>query len=142
MSTPCIFCSIVSGQLPASKVYETDRAVAFLDIRPINSGHVLVLPKTHYATLKEVPADLAQHLLDVVVRVEKALWNVPGLACEGTNILQNNGPAAGQDVFHVHFHVVPRHTGDGFKFRYQAQRPERAQLDALAAEIAAAVAES
>ena len=104
-----------------------------MDINPINRGHVLVMPKTCYSSLKEVPQELALQLMSVVIQIEKALWKVDGLQCEGTNILQNNGKSAWQDVFHVHFHIIPRFAGDNFKIKFQAQKPAREELDEISA---------
>ena len=89
----CIFCKIIQGEVPASKVYEDEEVIAFMDLFPIHEGHVLVVPKQHYATLREVPLGLAEKLTKVVVQLERSIWE-SGLTCEGTNILQNNGKAA------------------------------------------------
>lgn len=128
----CIFCKIIQGKVPSSKVYEDDEVIAFMDLFPIHEGHVLVVPKQHFATLRELPLELAEKLMKVVVKVERGIW-ASGLICEGTNILQNNGEAAGQDVHHVHFHVVPRDHNDGFRYKYTALKPDRAALDKTAA---------
>lgn len=82
-----------------------------MDINPINPGHVLVMPRQHYAQLREVPTEVGQALFSAVTQIEKVLWNLPDIQCEGTNVIQNNGRAAWQDVFHVHFHVIPRIKG-------------------------------
>ncbi|WP_367391870.1 HIT family protein [Lewinella sp. LCG006] len=115
----CIFCKIVAGQLPAHRVYEDEDVLAFMDINPINHGHVLIIPKVHYAELRSIPLATSTAVWEVVKKVEQAIWQTPGLSCEGTNILQNNGAAAGQDVFHAHFHVIPRLSGDGSRFRFK-----------------------
>ncbi|HMX38920.1 MAG TPA: HIT domain-containing protein [Saprospiraceae bacterium] len=127
----CVFCKIISGELAASKVYEDDEVVAFMDLFPIHEGHVLVVPKQHFGTLREMPLPLAEKLLRTVVLIERSVWD-SGLCCEGTNILQNNGEAAGQDVHHVHFHVVPRDEKDGFRYKYTALKPTREELDQAA----------
>lgn len=135
MNDSCIFCKIIRGELPASVVAETDTVLAIMDIHPINAGHVLVMPKTCFQHLRQMPEDVASEVFAVVKKVEQALWNTPGIACEGTNIIQNNAKAAGQDVFHVHFHVVPRTTGDGFRFVLPSRKYSRAELGAHAAAI-------
>lgn len=134
-SNTCVFCRIINRELPASIVYEDEAVLAIMDINPINAGHVLVMPKQCCETLRELPDTLAQQVFAVVKKVDQALWKTEGIACEGTNILQNNGRSAWQDVFHVHFHVIPRFAGDGFKIKYQAGRPDRETLDGLAAAI-------
>jgi histidine triad (HIT) family protein len=135
MESKCIFCSIIKGELPASIVFEDDQILAIMDIQPINTGHVLVMPKTCYQLLHHLPASLAQKLFDTVAVVEKALWETEDIVCEGTNILQNNGRSAWQEVNHVHFHIIPRFSGDNFKIKFQAKRPERAELDILSQKI-------
>lgn len=135
MEDACVFCRIVSGELPASKVYENDEVLAVMDIQPINLGHVLVMPKQCYQHINQMPNDLSHKVFDVVLAVEKALWQTEGVTCQGTNILQNNGEAAWQEVFHVHFHVIPRFETDSFNIRYHASRPSRTALDDLAGRI-------
>lgn len=131
----CVFCKIIEGALPSSVVCETADAIAIMDIQPIAQGHVLVMPKQHFATLREVPQALAHSLFDLALQIEKSLWETEGIACEGTNILQNNGRSAWQDVHHVHFHVIPRFAGDNFRIKYQPGKPTRAELDAVAGRI-------
>jgi histidine triad (HIT) family protein len=135
MENKCIFCSIVKGELPASIVYEDDDLLAIMDIQPINPGHVLVMPKSCYQRLHQVPENLTQKLFTVVARIEKALWETEGIVCEGTNILQNNGRSAWQEVNHVHFHIIPRFSGDGFKIKYQSKHPERQELEKISKKI-------
>ncbi|MFC7204863.1 HIT family protein [Haloferax namakaokahaiae] len=107
----CIFCAIASGDIPGRIVHETEHTLAFLDVNPLAPGHTLVIPKDHYARLDEVPADLSEELFgavsDLVPRVEDAV------DADATNVGINNGPAAGQEVDHVHVHIVPRFEGDG-----------------------------
>lgn len=137
MEKDCVFCKIIDGKLPASVVYSDEDVLAIMDIQPINIGHVLVMPKQCYKTLQEVPAALSQKLFEVVTRIEKSLWDIAGITCEGTNILQNNGSSAWQEVHHVHFHIIPRFAGDGFKIKYQAKHPAREELDEMAKNITA-----
>lgn len=109
----CIFCKIVRGELPATKVYEDKDTLAFLDINPVNIGHVLVIPKGHHANIFEIPE---KDLLDVVRTVKKVSHAVKkGLQADGINVTINNEPAAGQVVFHLHIHIIPRTVNDGFK---------------------------
>jgi len=109
----CIFCKIVAGEIPSHKVYEDGRVLAFLDIRPVHPGHTLVIPKQHYLNMEEIPAEELAALMAVVKAVGKLLKDKLGIA--GYNIGENNDPVAGREVPHLHFHVMPRRAGDGFK---------------------------
>ncbi len=142
MDTNCIFCKISKKEIPASVVFENENILAFMDIRPINEGHVLVMPKTCHQFLHQLPTELAQELFSVVTEIEKSLWHTEGIRCEGTNILQNNGRSAWQEVNHVHFHIIPRFTGDDFKIKYEAKRPTRDALNQLADKIKMQLQES
>jgi len=106
----CLFCKIVGGQIPASKVLETGHAVAFLDIAPVNKGHVLLVPKAHHATLADLPDDLAAATATLVPRLARAIRAATG--ADGLNLIVNNGQAAGQTVGHGHWHLIPRFVGD------------------------------
>ncbi len=136
----CIFCKIIHGEIPASKVYEDEQVLAFMDIRPVNEGHLLVIPKEHHTLLRNLPLELADHLFRVAVRIERALWQA-GVACEGTNLLQNNGASAWQEVYHVHVHIIPRLSGDHqrIKLSLSPLKSEREELDEIAARIADAI---
>ncbi len=109
----CLFCKILAEEVPSARVLENADFVAFLDIAPAKPGHVLVVPKTHCESLLDFPADLGNALLRTLQQVGFA--QMQALGAEGFNVLQNNFPAAGQEVFHVHWHVVPRFAGDGLK---------------------------
>ena len=127
----CIFCALSSGDLPSFKIYEDDVVIACLDVNPFAAGHVLVMPKVHAATLLETPDDV---LKEVIVRVKKIAEHVcKTLGCDGFNILQNNGAAAGQTVRHLHFHIVPRRTGDALSF--ENHEGDQEALKALAAKL-------
>jgi len=106
MSSSCIFCRIVSGELPVCKVLETPDVLAFMDINPVIKGHVLVIPKPHHNPITDVPDELLGRTLAAVKRVVDA--QVRGLGADGVNVTQANGEIAGQIVPHVHFHVIPR----------------------------------
>ena len=103
----CIFCRIAAGELPAVRVLETAGVLAFLDIAPVNYGHTLVIPKTHYPNLLELPDALWMEMGQVCRRVAQALRGT--LSAQGFNIGMNNFEAAGQAVFHAHLHVIPRY---------------------------------
>ena len=132
MKNDCIFCAIAAGEIPSFKVYEDDLALAYLDINPFSEGHALVIPKAHSAGLLDTGDDV---LAAVLARVKKVAARLKeALPCDGFNILQNNGPAAGQTVPHLHFHIVPRlgsaaadisfanHTGDMEHLKALAER--------------------
>lgn len=137
MSEPCIFCRIIAGELPATFLHQDDRCVAFLDIQPINPGHLLVVPRAHAVGLAELDPDDAARLAQVARELAADL-RTSGLACEGVNLFLADGEAAGQEVFHAHLHVIPRFAGDGFKLRFGPhyhQRPSREALEAAAQKI-------
>ena len=106
----CIFCQIVAGDIPSHKVYENDDTLAFLDAHPVNPGHTLVVPKVHHRNILDMPEDVMRPLMQTLKRVAHAIKASVG--AEGISIRMNNEPAGGQDVFHAHFHVIPRHEED------------------------------
>ncbi len=135
----CVFCAIVAGQAPASRIYEDDLVLAFLDIQPVNPGHTLVIPKAHYPSLAALDPEAGAPLFRVAQRIAAAL-RASGLPSEGVNFFLADGEAAFQDVFHVHLHVIPRFKGDAFKISADwSQRPARAELDKVAAQISVQV---
>jgi histidine triad (HIT) family protein len=137
----CVFCAILAGRLPASRVYRDDLCTAFLDMQPINPGHTLVVPNAHAASLAELDLETGAHMFRVAQRLAGAVRR-SGVRCEGLNLLLADGAPAGQDVFHVHLHVVPRFEQDGFGFRFSRaydQQPDRAELDKIADHIRAVV---
>jgi histidine triad (HIT) family protein len=135
--TSCIFCEIAQGRAPASIVYADDSVLAFMDIQPVNPGHVLVVPRSHTRHLADLTGDTAVRLFQAGVQLASAVRR-SGVRCEGVNLFLADGEAAGQVVPHVHLHVVPRFRGDGFGLRFgpsYGDRPERAALDAVAGRI-------
>jgi histidine triad (HIT) family protein len=112
----CIFCKIISGKIPSAKIYEDEHSLSFLDINPANKGHCLVVPKKHSIDLVGTDDATLGHLLQVSKKVAKAV----SLAteCSGYNLHISNGKDAGQEVFHLHLHIVPRFLGDGIEFQY------------------------
>ena len=118
----CIFCKIVAGEIPSFKVYEDERIVAFLDIRPVNPGHTLIVPKTHSKNIFDIVAEDWTAIADVArilaIAIEKAV------SADGINIAMNNRPDAGQLVDHAHVHLIPRKKGDGLKLWPQHPYPE------------------
>lgn len=107
----CIFCKIAAGEIPCSKVFEDDATLAFMDIAPLNKGHVLVIPKNHFGNILEIDEETYGRLFSVICRIAKAVG--AGISPDGMNVLQLNGKAANQVVPHLHIHIVPRWTGDG-----------------------------
>lgn len=117
--------------------YEDALVVCVMDVRPVNRGHLLVIPKRHAASLAELSEETGAELFRVAMRMQRAI-RASGLPCDGINFLLADGESAGQDVFHVHLHVVPRHAGDGFAITSTATTPSRVELDQAAAAIRAA----
>jgi histidine triad (HIT) family protein len=135
---PCIFCAIASGTAPASMVYADDIVLVFMDRGAINTGHLLVVPRRHVASLSDLDDETGARLFNVAVRMGRAIRR-SGIKCEGINLLLADGEAAFQEVFHVHLHVIPRFKGDGFRIDAGwTVRPGREELDAAAALIRAA----
>lgn len=117
----CIFCRLVSGDIPSAKVYEDARAIAFMDLGQVNPGHVLVATRRHAATLLDITAEEAAAVMQTAQRVARAVQAVfdpPGLT-----LLQANGREGDQTVFHFHLHVVPRHGGDGIALSWPRKEP-------------------
>lgn len=135
--TDCIFCQVVAGQAPASVVHRDALCAAFMDLQPVNPGHLLVAPLVHAADLAALDADTGAHLMRVAQRLAAAVRQ-SGVRCEGVDLLLADGEAAGQEVFHVHLHVIPRFHGDGFGFHFgphYGSLPPRAELDQTAADL-------
>jgi histidine triad (HIT) family protein len=114
----CTFCEIVAGRLPSHRVAEDEHTVAFLDIAPANPGHTLVVPRAHAANVWDIPASTYGHVARMVHEVAARLS--AALAPDGLNIVQSNGAAAWQDVFHLHVHLVPRSHGDDLRLMWEA----------------------
>ena len=130
----CIFCQIVSGQIPSSKVYEDEEVLAFLDITQVTKGHTLVIPKHHYRNMLEMDAEAASSLFARVPKIAKQLQEK--LGASGVNIINNNEEAAGQTVFHTHVHLLPRFgESDGLKLTFETHEPDFAALAQLAQEV-------
>jgi histidine triad (HIT) family protein len=131
----CPFCELVAGRTPASIVFADEDALAVMDRQPLTPGHVLVLPTRHASGLSDLAEGAAAHMFTIALRTQRALRG-SGLRCDGVNLFLADGEAAGQEVFHVHLHVLPRFEGDGFRVLYErSSRPRREDLDAAAARI-------
>lgn len=133
----CIFCDIVERKEKAEILFEDEKIISFLDINPFNVGHSLVIPKTHYENFLEVPNDILGEMLSVVQQLTKGV--VTGLNADGYNILSNNGRAAGQSVFHCHFHIIPRFTTDGYKFKMDLKKYGNGEMNMIAEKIKSAI---
>ena len=136
----CTFCDLIHGSAEVSICHEDSDAIAFMDIQPVNNGHVLVVPREHYESVLDVPQELGLHLFRITMRLTAAIRQVTG--CEDFNIVVNSGTAAGQDEPHYHVHIIPRREGDGFDIPLPfngSEMPDRTVLDAHAARIISAL---
>ena len=133
----CIFCKIIAGEIPSSKVYEDNQVVAFLDISQVTPGHTLVVPKQHFRNLLEMDADSTSQLFARVPDIARKVMKATG--AKGMNILNNNEEIAGQTVFHTHVHLAPRYEEtDGLQISFEAHEPDFPALAQLAEKIAQA----
>ena len=106
----CIFCKIAKGEIPSATLYEDEEFRVILDLGPANKGHALVLQKAHYENLYDLPDEMAAHAMILAKKIATKMKGI--LNCDGYNLVQNNGEAAGQTVFHFHMHLIPRYTDD------------------------------
>ena len=129
----CLFCKMVAGEIPVTKVYEDDVVLAFLDIGPISDGHTLVIPKQHFDKLHDCPSEI---LSQVAARLGKIAGAVAeAMKSDGYNVLCNNGRAAGQVIEHLHFHIIPRMTSDGVFDRWPSYKYQAGEIESIAALI-------
>ncbi|HXD31618.1 MAG TPA: HIT family protein [Pyrinomonadaceae bacterium] len=137
MNEDCVICKLLVGELEVSMVHQDELCSAFMDIQPVNAGHVLVVPNKHAPYLADLDEDAGAQIFRVAHRVAAVLRSGV-VRCEGVNFFLADGVAAGQEVFHAHLHVFPRFQGDGFRLVLPLDyedRPERSELDAIAAKI-------
>jgi histidine triad (HIT) family protein len=136
MTDACVFCGIARAEVPASTVYRDDTVMAFMDIRPVNTGHVLVVPLKHETSLLELDEGMAARMFTVGTRIASAL-KACGVRLDGFNLFLADGEVAGQEVFHVHLHVVPRFRGDGLGWIRPDHDgpPTRSELEDIAQRI-------
>ena len=132
-----IFTKIIKGEIPCQRVFENEHVLAFLDITPLSPGHTLVVPKRQVASMEDLPEADAAALAAALVRLAPRVRDAT--EAEGYNVLLNDGKAAGQEVPHVHFHIIPRRAGDGLGYRWKAQPAERQTLAELARKIVTAL---
>jgi len=138
MSFDCIFCKIAAGEIPCSKVYEDEQTLAILDISPAVKGHTLVIPKNHCTDLTDAPAETLAACLATAAKVTRGLlkWGA-----HGVNLLQNNGPAAGQVIFHIHFHLFPRYKGDKRAWGWKGSPYPEGEAEQIQSELVQAIEE-
>jgi len=129
----CIFCKMVAGQIPVTKIYEDEVVLVFLDIGPVSNGHTLVIPKQHFEKLHDCPAELLGQVGSRLGKIAKAV--VGAMNSEAYNVLCNNGRTAGQLIGHLHFHIIPRNTGDGLFKRWPSYKYPEGKIETIAAEI-------
>lgn len=115
----CIFCKIVKGEIPSLKVFENDKVFCFLDSNPISMGHTLVIPKEHYENIFDIPGDELKKVISVVKSLSIKIKEV--LKTDGINLINSSGKIANQEVFHFHFHIVPRYKNDGLEMNKWCQ---------------------
>ena len=131
--TSCIFCKIAQKQAPASSVYEDEKVMAFLDIRPLNEGHTLIIPKAHYENIFDVPQELNAYLHGITKKVAIAVKKATN--ADGISIIQQNGKAANQDIPHLHVHVIPRYEGQKLPSFSETSEADKEKLSQTAAKI-------
>lgn len=129
----CIFCKIANGEIPSYTLYEDDSFRVILDLAPASLGHALILPKNHAKDLYELDDEMASKALFVAKKVAKVM--VQELQCDGLNVLQNNGVAAGQTVFHFHIHLIPRYEGKNKILTWAQGNPEEGELERISKKI-------
>ena len=131
--TMCIFCNIISGDIPSYKVYEDENFLAFLDISQATYGHTLVIPKEHFEDIFSMPNYLLDKMLIIVK--ELAVKIKQATNCKGINILNNNGETAGQSVHHFHIHIIPRYDNDNFCIKAESNKLSEAEFNLLLSKI-------
>ena len=125
----CIFCKLANGVIPTNTIYEDDSFRVILDLGPATKGHALILPKNHFANIYEIPEDVAGDVMKLAKKM--ATHMTEKLNCDGFNLVQNNGEAAGQTVFHFHYHLIPRYKDDNQHILWEATSPSAEELEEL-----------
>lgn len=115
----CVFCKIVKGEIPSLKVFENDKVFCFLDSNPISMGHILVIPKEHYENIFDIPGDELKEMISVVKSLSIKIKEI--LKADGINLINSSGKIANQEVFHFHFHIIPRYKNDGLEMNKWCQ---------------------
>ncbi|MBN2455924.1 MAG: HIT family protein [Sedimentisphaerales bacterium] len=133
MAQNCLFCKIAAGQIPVVKIFEDEALLGFLDIGPLSDGHTLVIPKQHFERLHDCPGEVLANICRRIGTIAKAV--ICAVNCDDYNVLCNNGRAAGQLINHLHFHIIPRKTGDGLFNNWPAYKYKEGRCEAIADEI-------
>ena len=133
----CIFCKILRKEIPATVVYEDELVMAFMDVMPVNPGHVLIIPKEHQQFISDVSPEAAARMFEVARKIDtaarKSSGGEGGIKCDALNLLLSDGPEASQEVFHSHLHIIPRYSGDGVRFHYPNKTGQMAPAEELTA---------
>lgn len=133
----CIFCDIINNKASASIVYKDNLCIVFMDIRPFNKGHLLVVPNKHAEYLADLDPETGGYMFKIAQKLSKAIRE-SGIKCEGIDLFLADGEAAGQEIFHTHLHILPRYEGDGFGLKFgrdYIKPPTRSELDEIAKDI-------
>lgn len=129
----CIFCKIANGEIPSKTVYEDELFRVILDLGPATRGHALILSKSHFANLYEIPEEIAGEAMKLAKKMTEKITGK--LHCDGFNLVQNNGETAGQTVFHFHMHLIPRYEGDNQKIGWNPGKPSQEELEEIRKRI-------
>ncbi|MDC7125280.1 MAG: HIT family protein [Spirochaetales bacterium] len=126
----CIFCKIIRKEIPSTVLYEDELVMAFMDVMPVNPGHVLIIPKEHQQYVSDVSPEAASRMFEVARKINTATRK-SGLKCDDINFMVSDGPAASQEVAHCHLHSIPRYEGDGVKFVFPGKADGMAAIEDL-----------
>lgn len=129
IKSDCIFCKIANGEIPTRSIYEDENFNVIMDMNPATKGHSLILPKAHADSLYDLPDDVAAKLIPLAKKLATDMTKA--LSCDGFNLVQNNGEAAGQTVKHFHLHLIPRYENDGQKILWTPTTPAAEELDEI-----------
>ncbi len=129
MKKDCVFCKVINNELPSHRIFENKNILVIMDIMPLNDGHLLVMPKTHYETILDIPVDLAGEIMMISKKMARHIQTV--LHSEGISMLQNNFQAAGQVIPHFHMHLIPRNSNDGVRLFWSSKEVEPEHLSRL-----------
>ena len=133
----CIFCKIISGEIPSATIYEDEEFKVILDRFPSSLGHTLIIPKKHIENIFEMPVQKGGKLFELAIKIAPIIKKE--LNCDGINILQNNGVAAGQSVNHFHLHIIPRYENDGVLSSWEAQNPTDEEMETMKNKLSNAI---
>jgi len=129
----CIFCKIVRGEIPSYKVYEDRDTLAFLDINPVNLGHVLVIPKKHFENFQDIPSNVLCEIINIIKKLTLSI--IQSVQAKDYNIMLSNGKIAGQEVPHAHFHIIPRFEKDAFEVHFNSKKISSDEMKKIAESI-------